>query len=108
ALAACMTPSPMGPQVASVPPPASSQPPAQIPPQQPMPPAPNPVYKVGDPYQIAGLWYYPKEQPDYDETGVASWYGTEFHGRLTANGEVFDRTAISAAHPTLPMPVNAR
>ncbi|HEY4265519.1 MAG TPA: septal ring lytic transglycosylase RlpA family protein [Micropepsaceae bacterium] len=70
--------------------------------------APNPIYKVGNPYQVAGIWYYPKEQPDYDETGIASWYGADFHGMLTANGEVFDRNAISGAHPTLPMPVNVR
>lgn len=69
---------------------------------------PNPVYKVGNPYQVGGLWYYPKEQADYDETGIASWYGIDYHGKLTANGEVFDRNAISAAHPTLPMPVNVR
>jgi rare lipoprotein A len=68
----------------------------------------SPQYKVGDPYQIAGVWYYPREEPDYDQTGIASWYGAQFHGRLTANGEVFDRTIISAAHPTLPMPINAR
>jgi len=66
------------------------------------------VYKVGNPYQIAGAWYYPREQPDYDETGIGSWYGAEFHGRRTANGEVFDRNAMTAAHPTLPMPVNVR
>jgi rare lipoprotein A len=70
--------------------------------------APNPIYKVGNAYQVAGIWYYPKEQPDYDETGIASWYGADFHGMLTANGEVFDRNAISGAHPTLPMPVNVR
>jgi rare lipoprotein A len=68
----------------------------------------NPQYKVGTPYQIAGIWYYPKEEPDYDQTGIASWYGADFHGRLTANGEIFDRTVISGAHPTLPMPVNVR
>jgi len=101
-----MTPNATGPQVATLPPP--QMPPAQVPPAQPMPPGPNPMYKIGEPYQIGGIWYYPKEQPDYDETGIASWYGTEFHGRLTANGEVFDRTAISGAHPTLPMPVNVR
>jgi len=106
ALAACMTPNATTPQVATLPPPPGA--PAQVPPAPPMLPMPNPMYKVGEPYQIGGLWYYPKEQPDYDETGVASWYGTQFHGRLTANGEVFDRTAISAAHPTLPMPVNVR
>ncbi len=66
------------------------------------------IYKVGDPYSIAGVWYYPREDPDYDETGIGSWYGEEFHGRVTANGEIFDRNAITAAHPTLPMPVNAR
>jgi rare lipoprotein A len=69
---------------------------------------PNPIYKVGNPYQVAGIWYYPKEQPDYNETGIASWYGADFHGMLTANGEVFDRNAVSAASPTLPMPVNVR
>ena len=66
------------------------------------------IYKVGNPYQVAGVWYYPHEEPNYDETGIGSWYGTQFHGRLTANGEIFDRNTISAAHPTLPMPVNVR
>lgn len=81
--------------------------PSPPPPSAPMASA-NPIYKVGNPYQVAGLWYYPREQPDYDETGIASWYGQQFHGMLTADGEVFDRTTISAAHPTLPMPVNVR
>ncbi|HEX4160721.1 MAG TPA: septal ring lytic transglycosylase RlpA family protein [Rhizomicrobium sp.] len=66
------------------------------------------TYKVGQPYQEAGVWYYPQEQPDYDATGVASWYGSDFHGKLTANGEVFDARGLTAAHPTLPMPVNVR
>ncbi len=66
------------------------------------------VYKVGKPYQINGSWYYPHEQPDYDETGVASWYGPTFYGRRTADGEVFDANALTAAHRTLPMPVNVR
>src|SRR3974390_2958601 len=66
------------------------------------------IYKVGQPYQIEGTWYYPREQPDYDETGIASWYGPSFHGQHTANGEIFDATGISAAHRTLPMPVNVR
>lgn len=66
------------------------------------------VYKVGQPYQIDGTWYYPHEQPDYDETGVASWYGPTFYGQKTANGEVFDAGALTAAHRTLPMPVNVR
>jgi rare lipoprotein A len=81
-----------------------------IPPMRPseQEPVPNPVYKVGTPYQVAGVWYYPQEQPSYDETGIASWYGSEFSGRLTADGELFDRAAISGAHPTLPMPSNVR
>jgi len=66
------------------------------------------IYKIGTPYQIDGTWYYPREQPDYDETGIASWYGTPFHGRHTANGEVYDSNALTAAHRTLPMPVNVR
>ena len=66
------------------------------------------VYKIGNPYQIEGTWYYPREQPDYDETGVASWYGPTFYGRRTANGEAFDGGGLTAAHRTLPMPVNVR
>jgi rare lipoprotein A len=61
-------------------------------------------YKVGDPYQVAGFWYVPKEQPNYDETGIASWYGDAFQMQPTANGETFDMNAISAAHATLPLP----
>jgi rare lipoprotein A len=61
-------------------------------------------YKVGAPYQAAGLWYVPAEQPDYNEVGIASWYGDEFNGKPTANGERFDMDAISAAHTTLPIP----
>jgi rare lipoprotein A len=66
------------------------------------------VYKVGIPYQIGETWYYPREQPDYDETGIASWYGPTFYGHSTANGERFDANALTAAHRTLPMPVNVR
>jgi rare lipoprotein A len=66
------------------------------------------VYKVGNPYQIDGTWYYPHEQPDYDETGIASWYGPTFYGHRTANGEMYDGTEMTAAHRTLPMPVNVR
>ena len=61
-------------------------------------------YKVGQPYQISGRWYTPQEDPTYDRRGVASWYGDDFHGRKTANGEIYDMQALSAAHPTLPMP----
>ena len=71
-------------------------------------PAPVGVYKVGNPYQIDGIWYYPGEQPDYDETGIASWYGPTFYGKYTANGELYDGDAVTAAHRTLPMPVNVR
>ena len=66
------------------------------------------VYKVGQPYQIDNVWYYPREQPDYDETGIASWYGPTFYGRPTANGEMYDGNQLTAAHKTLPMPVNVR
>lgn len=62
------------------------------------------IYKVGNPYQINGVWYYPKEDATYDETGIGSWYGEQFHGKRTANGETFDMNEVSAAHPTLPMP----
>ena len=62
------------------------------------------AYKVGKPYQVAGVWYTPKENPYYDKRGIASWYGEDFHGRKTANGEVYDMYALSAAHPTLPLP----
>lgn len=61
-------------------------------------------YKVGSPYKISGRWYVPREEPNYDATGIASWYGADFHGRKTANGEIFDMNALTAAHPTLPIP----
>jgi rare lipoprotein A len=62
------------------------------------------TYKIGKPYQIGGKWYVPREEPGYDREGVASWYGDDFHGRLTANGEVYDMWSLTAAHPTLPLP----
>jgi rare lipoprotein A len=67
------------------------------------------TYKVGEPYQIAGAWYYPAEDWNYSETGIASFYGgersgTNFHGKLTANGELYDMNSLTAAHTTLPMP----
>lgn len=62
------------------------------------------TYKIGAPYQISGRWYIPQEDPAYDRIGVASWYGDDFHGRKTANGEVYDMGALTAAHPTLPLP----
>jgi rare lipoprotein A len=66
------------------------------------------AYKVGKPYKINGRWYYPKVDPSYDRVGTASWYGADFHGLKTANGEVFDMNRISAAHPTLPLPSMVR
>lgn len=56
------------------------------------------------PYEVKGVWYTPKADPDYDEKGIASWYGEQFHNRNTANGEVFDMDLITAAHKTLPLP----
>ena len=61
-------------------------------------------YKIGDPYKINGVWYYPKVDYGYQETGIASWYGPQFHGKQTANGEIFDMNTLSAAHRTLPLP----
>jgi rare lipoprotein A len=66
------------------------------------------TYRVGRPYTVAGRLYVPEEDRTYSAIGLASWYGDDFHGRQTANGEVFDMTSISAAHPTLPMPSYAR
>ncbi|MCH7865454.1 MAG: septal ring lytic transglycosylase RlpA family protein, partial [Proteobacteria bacterium] len=57
----------------------------------------QPTYKVGEPYQIQGVWYYPAENYQYDEQGIASWYGTGFHGKTTANGETYDMEAMTAA-----------
>ncbi len=61
-------------------------------------------YKIGQPYQVKGRWYRPEYDPGYVKVGTASWYGADFHGLPTANGEVFDKDRISAAHPTLPLP----
>ncbi|KPF60956.1 septal ring lytic transglycosylase RlpA family protein [Rhizobium sp. AAP116] len=65
-------------------------------------------YMVGKPYVVKGKTFVPKENPRYDKVGVASWYGDAFHGRLTANGELYDKEHLSAAHPTLPLPSYAR
>ena len=62
------------------------------------------TYKLGESYQVDGQWFTPQEDPDYDRVGDASYYAEEFHGRRTANGEIFDMWALSAAHPTLPLP----
>ena len=61
-------------------------------------------YKVGNPYVIDGIKYIPKLVKNYNETGIASWYGPNFHLKKTANGEIFDQDKISAAHKTLPLP----
>ncbi|MCK0208491.1 septal ring lytic transglycosylase RlpA family protein [Starkeya koreensis] len=66
------------------------------------------AYRVGKPYVVAGKTYVPTEPKSYRAEGLASWYGDDFHGRLTANGEVFDMHSIAAAHPTLPMPSYVR
>ena len=59
---------------------------------------------AGPPYQVAGKWYVPADAPNYDEVGIASWYGPTFHGKDSATGETFDEMAMTAAHPTLPIP----
>lgn len=73
----------------------------------PGPAKPGP-YKIGKPYQVNGVWYYPKADYSYNETGIASWYGPGFHGKRTANGEVYDENGLTAAHKTLPMPSMVR
>ncbi|MFB2551616.1 septal ring lytic transglycosylase RlpA family protein [Ensifer soli] len=65
-------------------------------------------FQVGKPYVVKGKTYTPKEEPGYDRVGMSSWYGSAFHGRLTANGEVYDKYHLSAAHPTFPLPSYAR
>lgn len=67
------------------------------------PPAP-PGVKIGSPYKIAGKWYTPEANPTYNQVGIASWYGADFHNKQTANGEVYNMNALTAAHTTLPMP----
>jgi rare lipoprotein A len=66
------------------------------------------IYRVGSPYVVAGRVYVPQDNPHYRTDGIASWYGSDFHGRSTANGEIFDAEAITAAHPTLPLPSYVR
>lgn len=95
-LAACATPLPTRlPQTSSTARPYSG------------PPAPGSTAGLRGtekPYQIKGIWYYPKSDPGYDERGIGSWYGEQFHNRRTANGEIFDMDLPSAAHKTLPLP----
>lgn len=79
-----------------------------IPGSPPSPPYSKPFdpgnFKVGKAYQVEGQWYYPKVDLAYEESGIASWYGPNFHGKKTANGEIFDMNLIGAAHKTLPLP----
>jgi len=72
------------------------------------PPKGGGVYRVGSPYVVAGRVYVPQDNLHYRADGVASWYGSDFHGRSTANGEIFDAEGITAAHPTLPLPSYVR
>lgn len=72
--------------------------------EQGAPAQPRPVYKIGAPYTVGTRTYVPAEDRSYDAVGRASWYGGSFHGKTTANGEIFDQNALVAAHPTLPMP----
>lgn len=65
-------------------------------------------YKIGQPYQVDGVWYYPAVNYGYDESGIASWYGDDFHGKSTANGELYDMNSLTAAHRTLPLPSMVR
>lgn len=94
ALAACATPQPRF---------AAKHPAAGPTPGQ-LPNGAGGRYKVGAPYEVAGVWYVPKEEPSYDQEGIATWYGASHHLKTTANGEVFDRFALSGAHTTLPLP----
>ncbi|MEI6418499.1 MAG: septal ring lytic transglycosylase RlpA family protein [Sphingomonadales bacterium] len=76
-------------------------------PQQPARPpaaASTGAVKIGKPYQVFGVWYYPADEQNYDQTGIASWYGPGFHAMDTANGERYDQDGVTAAHKTLPMP----
>ena len=64
----------------------------------------KPTYKIGKKYNVGGKYYYPKKDLKYNKTGIASWYGPKFHGKLTANGEIYNQYALTAAHKTLPLP----
>ena len=68
------------------------------------PPSNPGAHGTNAPYQVGGIWYVPHEQPHYDETGIASWYGDAFNMKATADGEIFDMNQFSAAHTTLPLP----
>jgi rare lipoprotein A len=78
-----------------------------VPPGEPVPKGGG-VYRVGKPYTVAGRVYTPGEDNQYSAVGLASWYGDDFHGRYTANGEIYDMNSITAASPTMPLPSYAR
>jgi len=100
-LASCGIPRPEQPATRPMPRSGESRP-AQA--ARPQGPAPDTPVKIGKPYQVAGIWYYPADERGYDEVGLASWYGEQFHGGPTANGEFFDMDRVGAAHKTLPLP----
>ena len=69
---------------------------------------PTPIYKIGNKYEVNGKFYYPKKDLFYSKSGIASWYGPKFHGKLTANGEIYNQNALTAAHKTLPLPSSVK
>lgn len=101
-LASCGVPRPERPGPPRRPEPSRPEPGRELP--KPRGPVSDTPVKVGKPYQVAGIWYYPSDDSGYDEVGLASWYGAQFHGGPTANGEQFDMDRVGAAHKTLPLP----
>jgi rare lipoprotein A len=101
-LASCGVPRPERPGPSRRPQPSRPEPGRPLP--KPKGPVSDTPVKVGKPYQVAGIWYYPSDDAGYDEVGLASWYGAQFHGGPTANGEQFDMDRVGAAHKTLPLP----
>lgn len=95
-------------EIASLPPAPPSPPEPEAPPPVIKKARPKGAFRVGQPYRINGVLYRPALDWDYDETGKASWYGAAFHGRLTANGELYDQNELTAAHQTLPLPSMVR
>ena len=97
-----------GRRTAEAPPPVATRPPPAPPAAEVLrPPSAAPWdarVKLGRPYEVLGRRYTPRDAPDFEEVGVASWYGPTFQGKLTANGEIFDEADLSAAHRTLPLP----
>lgn len=65
-------------------------------------------FKTNDSDEVSGAAYFPQSYVEFEEVGAASWYGADFHGKYTANGEIYDSGAMSAAHRTLPLPSMVR